>query len=315
MADMLVIGVLQLLLPLVLLVWLACRRHPSLTAWVLAVVLVASLLLVLHLAGLWLMLPWYLPALYGLLAVFAAAYAWRERDNRRRWPLGVAEWVGIAVRTTAAGVGLAAALYAALGGRRPGETVDVAFPLRQGTYLVANGGRIELRNAHLMTLTEERFRAYRGQSFGVDLVRVDRLGRRARGLQPRDPAQYTIFGDSVFAPCAGQVVRASDGLADQPVPEIDRAHMAGNYVMLGCGPAWVLLGHLQRGSVRVAAGETVLVGALLGRVGNTGNTSEPHLHIHAQRPGTDVMPLGGEPLPIRFGGRRLARNDRIGSGS
>jgi hypothetical protein len=308
---MLLIVVLQVVLPVALLLWLALRRHPNQAAWVLAVVLVASLLLVLHLAGLWLMLPWYLPALYGVVGLFAAAYAWRQSRDRRRWPHGTSEWVGVAMRMAAAGVGAVAAVYAALGGPRPDGAVDVAFPLRQGTYLVANGGRIELRNAHLMTLTEQRFRAYRGQSFGVDLVRIDRLGRRARGLQPSDPAEYTIFGDSVFAPCAGHVVRATDGLADQPVPEVDRAHMAGNYVLLNCGDAWVLLGHLRASSVRVSAGETVLVGAPLGRVGNTGNTSEPHLHIHAQRPGTDAMPLGGEPLPIRFDGRRLARNDRI----
>lgn len=225
----------------------------------------------------------------------------------------MSEWVGTAVRLAAAGVGLAAAVYAALGGLHPEGTVDVAFPLRQGTYLVANDGRIELRNAHLLALAGERSRAYRGQSFGVDLVRINGLGRRARGLQPRDPAQYTIFGDTVFAPCSGRVVRSRDGLADQPVPEVDRAHMAGNHVLLDCGTAWVLLGHLQASSVAVAAGEAVLVGAPLGRVGNTGNTSEPHLHVHAQRPGTNVMPLGGEPLPIRFDGRRLARNDRVRS--
>jgi hypothetical protein len=57
----------------------------------------------------------------------------------------------------------------------------------------------------------------------------------------------------------------------------------------------------------------VLAGALLGRVGNAGNTSEPRLHIHAQRPSTDAMPVGGAPLPVRIGGRHLARDDRIRS--
>jgi hypothetical protein len=304
----------QLALPLGVLLWLAMWRHPSRVAWALAVAVAGSLFAVLHLAGLWLVLPWYLPGVYGLLAIPAAAIAWHRVRGAGRLPIGTTQWTGSALRATAAACAVAATVYALLGRRNPGTTIDLAFPLRQGTYMVANGGGIELLNAHLMTFTGERFAAYRGQSLGVDLVRVDRLGRRAHRLQPRDPAEYSIFGDSVFAPCAGRVVRATGGLDDHPVPEVDRAHMAGNHVLLSCGSAWVLLGHLQTGSVRVAPGDSVHVGTPLGRVGNTGNTSEPHLHIHAQRPGTDVVPLGGEPLPIRLDGRYLARNDRITSG-
>jgi murein DD-endopeptidase MepM/ murein hydrolase activator NlpD len=87
--------------------------------------------------------------------------------------------------------------------------------------------------------------------------------------------------------------------------------MAGNHVLMKCRDAWVLLGHMQRGTVRVAKGAAVSSGALVGQVGNSGNTFEPHLHIHAQTPGTDAAPLGGEPLHIRFDGRFPHRNDRI----
>lgn len=312
--GMLTVILVQLALPLVVLVWLALWRQPSTTAWTLAVVIAGSLFAILHLAGLWLVLPWYLPAIYALLAIPAAAVAWRRRHGAVRWPIGAKQWAGIAVRATAAACMVSVTVYAMLGRRSPNDAVQLAFPLRQGTYLVVNGGGVGLLNAHLMTLTAERFRAYRGQSYGVDVVRVDRVGRRAHGLQPRAVSAYHIFGDSVFAPCAGRVVQSTDGLADQPVPNVDRTHMAGNHVLLSCGPAWVLLGHLQQSSVRVVTGDTVRVGTLLGRVGNTGNTGEPHLHIHAQRPGTDAMPLGGTPLPIRLDGRYLARNDRITTG-
>jgi hypothetical protein len=46
-------------------------------------------------------------------------------------------------------------------------------------------------------------------------------------------------------------------------------------------------------------------------VGNSGNTGEPYLHIHAERPGTDAEPMSGEPLTICLGGRFLVRNQRI----
>ncbi len=65
--------------------------------------------------------------------------------------------------------------------------------------------------------------------------------------------------------------------------------------------------------MRVTLGSTVGTDTLLGRVGNTGNTGEPHLHIHAQRPGTPTMPLSGEPLPIRLNGWYPVRNLRYTS--
>jgi hypothetical protein len=64
------------------------------------------------------------------------------------------------------------ALYALSGWRPPqGPVVERVFPLKNGTYYVANGGNTELVNAHLMTLTGRRYRPYRGQSYGVDFLK------------------------------------------------------------------------------------------------------------------------------------------------
>lgn len=66
--------------------------------------------------------------------------------------------------------------------------------------------------------------------------------------------------------------------------------------------------------MRVRCGDTVEQGQALGRVGNTGNSDDPHLHIHAQRPGTAAAPVGCEPLPIRLDGRYLPRSARVVGG-
>jgi murein DD-endopeptidase MepM/ murein hydrolase activator NlpD len=184
------------------------------------------------------------------------------------------------------------------------------FPLRGGNYLVVNGGRSESVNAHLATLKGDKLRPWRGQSFGVDIVKIDKWGLRAEGVLPADPARYAIFGEEIYSPCGGEVITAVDGVADMPPPTPDRQHMAGNHVILQCGGIWVLLGHMQRGSVRLHPGEEGSVGQVIGRVGNTGNTGEPHLHIHAQRPGTASAPISGAPLPIRLGKRYPVRNAR-----
>jgi hypothetical protein len=63
---------------------------------------------------------------------------------------------------------------------------------------VVAGGSVELLNPHLMTLTAERFRAYRGQSYGVDLMKLGAFGLRASGVLPSDPARYAILQRPLF---------------------------------------------------------------------------------------------------------------------
>ncbi len=191
--------------------------------------------------------------------------------------------------------------------------MSLAFPLESSRYLVINGGSNISTNAHLETLDAgvPRYRAWRGQSYGVDLVELDEFGHRARGVQPADPRAYRIYGARVLAPCTGQVIIVIDGLPDMQVPDVDRDHLAGNHVMLRCAEADMLLGHLQSGSVRVPAGANVAVGDWLGSLGNSGNTGEPHLHIHAQGQGSAEAPLSGDPRPIQFNGRFPVRGDRI----
>jgi murein DD-endopeptidase MepM/ murein hydrolase activator NlpD len=68
---------------------------------------------------------------------------------------------------------------------------------------------------------------------------------------------------------------------------------------------------LQSGGVAVRAGDTVTLGAPIGHMGNSGQTGEPHLHIHAQRGLGADNPFEGEPLPLMIEGRYLVRNDRL----
>jgi peptidase M23-like protein len=301
----------QALLPLALLGALSLARPATRLSWLLSVALVALYLLFVALAGIWLVLPWYLAAIHALLLVPAAILSHRRIRGEAAWPTRRCARVGVGVRLVAL-VLLAVVLGHVLAGRRPPvEPVSLAWPFEHGTYLVANGGADELLNAHLKTLAGPRFRPFRGQSYGVDFVALNDWGLRARGIAPRDPAAYVIFGAKVLAPCAGVVLGAVDGFRDLAPPDPDRAHLAGNHVLLDCGPVWVLLGHLRRGSVAVRAGERVQIGQPMGRVGNTGNTSEPHLHIHAQRAGSADAPLSGEPVPIAFQGRYPVRNARM----
>jgi hypothetical protein len=302
----------QVVAPITLLAWVAARPESTRTGYVLGLLAAAGYIVAVGLAGIWLVPPWYTPFVYGIL-LLGIAFVRVPRDNADglRRPGAPARWITNSLHAALIAVSAAVAVSALRGRRVPDEPVDLAFPLKSGTYLVANGGSSELINAHLATLTSHRFRRYRGQSHGIDLVRLGEWGLRATGLVPRDPAAYRIFGDTVYAPCGGRVLTAVDGFEDMRPPEVDRAHMSGNHVVLECGDVWVLLAHLRRNSVRVEPQDSVIMGQPVGCVGNSGNSDEPHLHLHAQRPGTARAPFASDPVPVVFGGRYYARNARV----
>lgn len=306
----------QVALPVALILWMALAPPRSRSGFVIQLAASAASLWAAAWLGIWLVPPWWAPWVFAALLLAAAGLALRRRRPLvSTGPASAGAWA-VAIMFTALGVASAYGIGIAWCSRAvPPAVVNLAFPLGAGQYLVVNGGSGPSTNAHLETLdaSEPRLRAWRGQSYGVDLVQLDALGLRARGLQPADPRAYRIDGARVLAPCAGRVVLAVDGLPDMRVPEVDREHMAGNHVLLRCADADVLIGHLSPGSVQVRVGDAVAAGAWLGAVGNSGNTGEPHLHVHAQRPGPAGAPIGGDPLPIVFDGHFPVRGDRIRS--
>ena len=307
--------VFQFAAPLILIGWLALLPARNRLGLAVQVFSSGAALAVMTLQGIWLLPPWWAPFVFAALFVLAAWLGWRRiRPIASALPATWGAWVIVVLFITlgaASAYGMGIALQSR--SNTAAGIVNLAFPLARGHYLIVNGGSGISTNAHLETLDPgvPRYRAWRGQSYGVDIVALDGFGLRARGVQPADPRAYVIYGMRVLAPCAGEVVIAVDGLPDMQVPEVDRDHLAGNHVMLRCAEADVLLGHLQPGSLRVESGAYVAVGEWLGSVGNSGNTGEPHLHVHAQGRGPTGAPLGGVPRAIHFNGRFPVRGDRI----
>ena len=165
-------------------------------------------------------------------------------------------------------------------------------PLRlpfDGDWFVFWGGRTQAQNYHVVD---------QGQRFAYDLV-VVRGGKTHEG-DGKALEQYYCWGRPILAPGAGTVSTAVDGLPDQRIRESDRANPAGNHVIIDHGNGeFSLLGHLRNGSVAVKQGDRVQAGAKLGECGNSGNTSEPHLHYHLQNTATFGR---GEGLPAQFQG-------------
>jgi hypothetical protein len=312
---MMTLYLLQSIVPLFLIGWLAFAPPRSVVGFWAQALAISIGLVAIGMTGIWAFPPWWAPYVYGVLLVAAALSVLVRLRGQPLWPRGLMGWLSLVMFTVLAIYSANVTRIAFAETQAPkGRVIDMASPLGPGRYLVANGGGGPSVNAHatLLDQTIAQHRPYWGTSHGVDLVALDRWGFRADGILPADPARYIIFGRAVIAPCAGEIVAAVDALPDMLVPQVDRDHLAGNHVILRCSGVDILLGHFRQGTVRVRVGQRLNVGDAIAEVGNSGNTSEPHLHINAQVPGTADAPLAGAPIPIRINGRYLVRNDRLG---
>jgi Peptidase family M23 len=310
---MILLALLQIALPLAVIIWLLVWAPANRLGLVLLIVAAMLLLTAVTLIGVWTRIPIWMP--YALAGVWLVAVV----KSLRQWPRAMrpnnlSSWAALLVALALAGTS-ASFLFRAVEGRKPPETppIDLAAPIKGNDLRIANGGSNILVNAHADTLDPSvaRHRDWFGQSYGIDIVAIRPVGMTSDSLQPVDPARYAIFGRAVHAPCNGTVIATRNDRPDMPVPQVDREVMTGNFVTLRCAGADVVMAHLQRGSVAVKLGDALKTGDLIGRVGNSGLSDEPHLHMHAQTPGTAAAPHSGRPIPILFSGHFPVRNDRL----
>ncbi len=96
-------------------------------------------------------------------------------------------------------------------------------------------------------------------------------------------ADYLAWNMPVFAPADGRVVRAVGHIGDNPPGHVSHEHNWGNTVVIWhYGSIYTALSHLARNSITVNPGDEVRKGALIARVGNSGRSPRPHLHLQAQ---------------------------------
>lgn len=174
----------------------------------------------------------------------------------------------------------------------PSEYLDyeTKTPLRlpfDGTWTVFWGGRTIEQNYHAAT---------RDQRFAYDLVITeDGSSHRGEGKANED---YHCWKVPILAPAAGKVVVAVDGIADNVPGQMNPHAPPGNHVVLDHGDGELsLLAHFVQGTVAVEVGQEVQPGQRLGLCGNSGNSSEPHLHYHLQ---TGARFGAGDGLPAQF---------------
>jgi murein DD-endopeptidase MepM/ murein hydrolase activator NlpD len=178
------------------------------------------------------------------------------------------------------------------------EFAVIGPPLRGGPWLAANGPAAE--SGHRRALIAIAGGVFIAQRFAIDYVRMNEQGTTFSGDRLKNTS-YVAYGDDALAVADAEVVAVKDGIPENVPGLTSRAvpitleTVGGNHVILDLGGGrHAFYAHLQPGSIRVRVGDRVRAGQVLGLVGNSGNSTEPHLHFHVSDANS---PLGAEGVP------------------
>ncbi|MBI1394015.1 MAG: peptidoglycan DD-metalloendopeptidase family protein [Alphaproteobacteria bacterium] len=203
----------------------------------------------------------------------------------------------------------------------PGPTLarpplDGAAFVYSGNDLLAHHRRVALNSEPAKALGMERVT----QRFALDFTMLDPATGDLYSASPADLARYPAFGAALSAPVDGEVVAVradmpdntlnANGAAVKPARYASFGDDAslGNYIVIRAGEAFIVMSHFAEGSIRVAVGDRVRAGDPIGRLGFSGDTAYPHLHVQMQD-GPDA--LSARPLPIVFDCVRLGQEGGV----
>jgi len=135
------------------------------------------------------------------------------------------------------------------------------------------GGDTKEQNYHV---------AYKSQKNAFDLVITDAAGKSYKN-DGENNEDYFAFGKDLIAPTSGEVILVVDGVKDNKPGVTNPNYVPGNTVIIKTSNnEYLFFAHFKQHSIKVKQGQKVQQGDLLGLCGNSGNSTEPHLHFHIQ---------------------------------
>ncbi len=178
--------------------------------------------------------------------------------------------------------------------------VELAPPL-EGRGWVAVNGCCDSITSHRGAVMAINGRLRVPERFAIDWVKLDENGRIFTG-DGSSLNSYAYYGAPVLAAAEGVVVNfyneADEQVAGADAKGITTENIGGNMLVIDIGGgAYTFYGHMQRDSLMVKLGDIVKQGQVIGLLGNTGNSSAPHLHFHVM---DGPSPLDANGLPFVF---------------
>ena len=182
------------------------------------------------------------------------------------------------------------------------DPITISPPLKGDGWVVFNGC-CSFLGAHQTSLLPINGSLYNAQGFALDTMQLNENGKLVEG-DPNELSNWFCYNKEVFAVSDGTVVSVLDGVPDQipgtlPDPNtITMETYTGNHVILKIkDDIYTFYAHLKKGSIQVQVGDKISMGSLIGHIGNSGNTSAPHLHLHLM---STLSPVASSPVPFVF---------------
>jgi len=302
---MLLIGLFYIFFPTLLIALLLLKRQPNILMWALTLLASGLSISFIWTIARWEMVSIYLRPAFPILYLIACVVSYKRIKKTETPQSKMASILGIGMNVLIIVFMSVMNWLAFRGYRVPENTIDLTSPLRDGRYIVLHGGSRPMVNAHFHV---------NPQNYALDIVGLNSLGMRSPSIGGGPNLDdYVIYGESVYSPCNGRVILAVDEFDDLTPPHTDTKNLAGNHILIESEGKEILLAHLKKGSITVQAGDSVSTNMVLGQVGNTGNTTEPHLHIHVEYGGEPNTILNGKAVPFTINDRFLVRGDIITS--
>ncbi len=139
------------------------------------------------------------------------------------------------------------------------------------TWYVFWGGETEDENYHVTV---------RSQKNAFDFVIRDSTNKSYR-TDGKSNEDYYCFSRAIYAPCSGEIVMVTDSVHDNIPGEMNPAQLTGNSIIIKSKQReYILMAHFKMNSILVKKGDKIKAGQLIGLCGNSGNSSEPHVHLH-----------------------------------
>ena len=152
------------------------------------------------------------------------------------------------------------------------NTTPMRLPFK-GEWNVTWGGDTKELNYHVESVAQKN---------AFDILIFDKNGSTHKGSGQSNEDFYA-FGKEIFAPCDGEVVLVVDGIKDNPPGTTNPIYIPGNTVIIkATNGEYAFLAHFKQHSIVVKQGQKIKSGDLLGQCGNSGNSTEPHIHFHLQ---------------------------------
>lgn len=181
----------------------------------------------------------------------------------------------------------------------------LSFPFKNGSFVIIDGG-----DGKKSFFTNYHYRYWKKDAsmrYAADIIKMNKYGFYNTGYMPKDNNKYFIYNEVLYSPVDGKVIDVKNETEDSISHSGKYSGGLGNRIVIKKDNYYVVLGHLKKDSIKVSEGQIISKGDYLAKIGSTGYSPRPHLHMQVMY-SEDSNYWQGKGVPIMFNNKIPHRN-------